>query len=231
MGVLPYDVGHFEIFQGYFGYVSLVLVNYTIFFHDILQMYLFLIILSRSQNLKKYGMLAFATGCFEDTWERFGVYISISCELFNIFFTKFCTNILANTLIVKERRNNFGSCILFEAIFWHCYSHFGCIPSYQEKLKVFLYVVQNFLVLLWWLEGLGMFLLHFEVCSSSGKELFNSFEYNLNIYVTCETVYNFELAFLDVILCRDGENLLTTVYRKVTNGYVYLNWNSFAPHN
>ena len=33
------------------------------------------------------------------------------------------------------------------------------------------------------------------------------------------------------MLCRDGENIVTTVYRKVTNAYVYINWNSFAPHS
>ena len=33
------------------------------------------------------------------------------------------------------------------------------------------------------------------------------------------------------MLCRDGENIVTTAYRKVTNAYVYLNWNSFAPHS
>ena len=33
------------------------------------------------------------------------------------------------------------------------------------------------------------------------------------------------------MLCRDGENIVTTVYRKVTNADVYLNWNSFASHS
>ena len=41
--------------------------------------------------------------------------------------------------------------------------------------------------------------------------------------------YNFKLAFLDVMLCRDGENNVTSVLRKVTNADVYLNWNSFVP--
>ena len=52
-----------------------------------------------------------------------------------------------------------------------------------------------------------------------------------NIQFTYETEYNFKLGFLDVMLCRDGENIVTTVYRKVTNADVYLNWNSFAPHS
>ena len=33
------------------------------------------------------------------------------------------------------------------------------------------------------------------------------------------------------MLCRDGENIVTTVYRKVTNADVYLNWNLFCPHS
>ena len=33
------------------------------------------------------------------------------------------------------------------------------------------------------------------------------------------------------MLCRDGEIIITTVYGKVTNADVYLNWNSFAPHS
>ena len=33
------------------------------------------------------------------------------------------------------------------------------------------------------------------------------------------------------MLCRDGENIVPTVYRKVTNADVYLNWNSFAPRS
>ena len=47
-----------------------------------------------------------------------------------------------------------------------------------------------------------------------------------NIQFTYETECNFKLAFLDVMLCEDGENIATTVYRKVTNADVYLNWNS-----
>ena len=44
-----------------------------------------------------------------------------------------------------------------------------------------------------------------------------------NIQFTYETEYNFKLAFLDVMLCGDGENIVTTVYRKVTNADLYLN--------
>ena len=37
------------------------------------------------------------------------------------------------------------------------------------------------------------------------------------------------LPFLDVLLCRNGRELTTTVYRKKTNNDIYLNWNAFAP--
>ena len=52
-----------------------------------------------------------------------------------------------------------------------------------------------------------------------------------NIQFPCETECNFKLAFLDVIRCRDGENIFTTVCRKVTKADIYLNWNSFSPHS
>ena len=38
-----------------------------------------------------------------------------------------------------------------------------------------------------------------------------------------------KLAFLDILLHRDGHDIITTVYRKVTNNDVYLNWYSFCP--
>ena len=37
------------------------------------------------------------------------------------------------------------------------------------------------------------------------------------------------LPFLDVLLCRNGRELTTTVYRKKTNNDIYSNWNTFAP--
>ena len=52
-----------------------------------------------------------------------------------------------------------------------------------------------------------------------------------NIQFTYETEYNFKLTFLDAMLCRDAENFVAAVYRKVTNNGLYLNWNSFAPHS
>ena len=55
--------------------------------------------------------------------------------------------------------------------------------------------------------------------------------FHSNIQFTYETKSNFKLAFLDVMLCRDGENIATAIYRKVTKASMYLNWNSFAPHS
>ena len=43
--------------------------------------------------------------------------------------------------------------------------------------------------------------------------------------------HNLKSAFLDVMLFRAGENIVITVYRKVTNADVYFNWNSFAPQS
>ena len=37
-------------------------------------------------------------------------------------------------------------------------------------------------------------------------------DFHPNIQFTNETEYNFKLAFLDVMLCRDGENIVTKVY-------------------
>ena len=55
--------------------------------------------------------------------------------------------------------------------------------------------------------------------------------FHSNIQFTYETEYNFKLAFLDVVLCRDEENIVTTVYLKITNANVYLTWNSFASYS
>ena len=54
---------------------------------------------------------------------------------------------------------------------------------------------------------------------------------NPNIQFTYGTENNFKLAFLDIMLCRDGKNIVPRVYRKVTSADVYLNWNSFAPRS
>ena len=40
-----------------------------------------------------------------------------------------------------------------------------------------------------------------------------------------------KLVFLYVLLLNEGQNIITTVYRKVTNSDIYLNWNSFYPQS
>ena len=49
------------------------------------------------------------------------------------------------------------------------------------------------------------------------------------IKFTYEMEVESKLAFLDILLHRDGHDIITTVYRKVTNNDVYLNWSSFCP--
>ena len=57
--------------------------------------------------------------------------------------------------------------------------------------------------------------------------ILNSF--HPNIEFTYEREVNSKLAVLDVLLLREGQNIITIVYRKVTNSDIYLNWNSFCP--
>ena len=59
------------------------------------------------------------------------------------------------------------------------------------------------------------------------SSLLNSF--HENIQFTFESENKGTLPFLDVLLCRNGSELTTTVYRKKTNNDIYLNWNIFAP--
>ena len=59
------------------------------------------------------------------------------------------------------------------------------------------------------------------------SSLLNSF--HKNIQFTFESENKGTLPFLDVLLCRNGSELTTTVYRKKTNNDIYLNWNIFAP--
>ena len=51
----------------------------------------------------------------------------------------------------------------------------------------------------------------------------------MNIKFTYELEHEGKLPFLDVLLCRTGKKIYTTVYRKATNNDVYLNWNAFTP--
>ena len=59
--------------------------------------------------------------------------------------------------------------------------------------------------------------------------ILNSF--HPNIEFTYKTKINSKIAFLDVLLLREGQNIITTVFRKVTNSNIYLNWNSFCPQS
>ena len=49
------------------------------------------------------------------------------------------------------------------------------------------------------------------------------------IRFTYEMEVKSKLAFLDILLHRDGHDIITTVYRKVINSDVYLNWYFFCP--
>ena len=57
--------------------------------------------------------------------------------------------------------------------------------------------------------------------------ILNRFE--TNIFFTCQMYKKCCLPFLNVLLTRNGNNIVTTVYRKTTTNDLYLNWNSFAP--
>ena len=46
-----------------------------------------------------------------------------------------------------------------------------------------------------------------------------------------EIEQNSQISFLDVLLICNLETISTTVYRKVTNTDIYINWESFAPSN
>ena len=54
----------------------------------------------------------------------------------------------------------------------------------------------------------------------------NSFD--VNIKFTYQLEHEGKLPFLDVLLCRSGKKIYTTVYRKAINNDVYLNQNVFA---
>ena len=50
-----------------------------------------------------------------------------------------------------------------------------------------------------------------------------------NTKFTYEIEVELKLAFFDILLHRDGHDIITIVYRKVTNNDVYLNWYPFCP--
>ena len=49
------------------------------------------------------------------------------------------------------------------------------------------------------------------------------------IQLTYKVKHNNKLSFLDAILIKNAHNIDTTVYRKPTNTYIYINWNLHAP--
>ena len=50
-----------------------------------------------------------------------------------------------------------------------------------------------------------------------------------NITFNYEVEKDCKLPFLDVLLIKKGNNIVTTLYRKATTNDIYLNWKSFAP--
>ena len=54
----------------------------------------------------------------------------------------------------------------------------------------------------------------------------NSFDENIQF--TFESESKGILPFLDVLLCINGRELTTAIYREKTNNDIYLNWNAFA---
>ena len=55
--------------------------------------------------------------------------------------------------------------------------------------------------------------------------------YYSNIQFTMEIGQNNQILFLDVLLIHNLEIISPTVYHKVTNTDIYINWKSFAPTN
>ena len=59
--------------------------------------------------------------------------------------------------------------------------------------------------------------------------ILNSFHPNKEFFYEAEV--NPELVFLDVLLLREGQNIISIVYRKETDSDIYLSWNSFCPQS
>ena len=71
----------------------------------------------------------------------------------------------------------------------------------------------------------------FTKTGSAGCILSISNSFHPSIEFTYETEVNSKWAFLDVLLLRESQNIITTVYRNVTKPDIYLNWNSFCPQS
>ena len=61
------------------------------------------------------------------------------------------------------------------------------------------------------------------------SQILNNFD--TNITFTYEVEKDCKLLFLDVLLIKKGNNIITTVYRKANTNNIYFNWKSFAPTN
>ena len=57
--------------------------------------------------------------------------------------------------------------------------------------------------------------------------ILNSFHPNIKFIYDTE-VNSIKLAFLDVLLLKESKNFIITLYRKLANSDIYLNWNSFC---
>ena len=58
-------------------------------------------------------------------------------------------------------------------------------------------------------------------------KILNNFDPNIKF--THEVEKDCKLPFLDVLLIKKGNNIITTIYRKATTNDIYLNWKLFAP--
>ena len=58
-------------------------------------------------------------------------------------------------------------------------------------------------------------------------KILNSFDSNINF--TYDVEKDCKLQFLDVLLIKKGNNIITTIYRKATTNDIHLNWKSSAP--
>ena len=91
------------------------------------------------------------------------------------------------------------------------------IPSVSDKIKLWKRYVDETIA----------FVKNVEINNVSS--FLNS--YYSNIQFTNEIEQNNQIPFLDVLLIHNVETISTTVYRKVTNTDIYINWKSFAPNN
>ena len=58
-------------------------------------------------------------------------------------------------------------------------------------------------------------------------KILNNFDPKIKF--TYEVEKDCKLTFLDELLIKKGNNIITTIYRKATTNDIYLNWKSFAP--